>query len=140
MRKRKRGNWFLQAYFKNKMELPVTIYQTWTSYFALALKYWPTLTCSHCSNSAYEGSASKKSESQDQCSGCYKIFNTADPPVGESNTQNFEELNHILELCFDHRKRLIDDHTDYLIRKVLRKGICGVQIFLDVKKYGFQLP
>ena len=136
MRKRKRGNWFHQAYFKNKMELPVTIYQTWTSYFAFALKYWPTLTCSHCSNSAHEGIASKKSESQDQCSGCYKIFNTADPPIGESNTQNFEELNHILELCFDHRTKLVDDHTDYLIRKVLRKGICGVQIFLDVKKYG----
>ena len=58
-------------------------------------------------------------ESQDQCSGCYKIYNLTNPPVGEEDTWIFEELQHILQLCFDHRKKLVDDCADSLIVKLM---------------------
>ena len=138
MRKRKRGNWIQQAYFKSKMDLPVTIFQLWTSYFALTLKYWPTLTCRHCTNASCGGSSTTKFETKDQCSECFKIYNIVDPPAGEKDTWKFEELNHILELCFDHRKILVDDCSNNVMVKFLTSngGVC-YNLFVDPAKLGF---
>ena len=137
MRKRKRGNWTQQAYFKSKMDLPVTIFQIWTSYFALTLKYWPTLSCNHCHNASCGGS-STKFETKNQCSECYKIYNIVDPPAGEKDTWKFEELNHILELCFHHRKILVDDCSNNIMVKFLTAngGVC-YNLFVDPAKLGF---
>ena len=138
MRKRKRGNWTQQAYFKNKMDLPVTIFQLWTSYFALTLKYWPTLACNHCPNALCGGSSTTKFETMDQCSECYKIYNIADPPAGEKDAWKFEELNHILELCFHHRKILVDDcSNDVMVKFLAASGGVSYSLFVDPAKHGF---
>ena len=132
MRKRKRGNWIQQAYFKSKMDLPVTIFQLWASYFALTLKYWPTLSCNHC----------YKFKNKNHCSECHKIYNISDPPAGEKDNiiykWKFEELNHILELCFHHRKILIDDCSNSIMGKLLAaRGTICYGLFVDVAKHGF---
>ena len=58
---------------------------------------------------------------------------------GEEDTRKFEELEHILQLCFDHRKKLLDNYADFLIKKLLFGKIAkGEQIFVDITKYGFE--
>ena len=130
MNKRKRLNWFSQPYFRSKIGLAVTLAQSWRSFFALTMKYLPTIKCSHCSLSTFE--------LQEQCPACYKIYNIADPPLGEEDTWIFEEMNHILELCFDHRKKLVIDCADSLIVKLIGEKAVGANTFVDISKYGFQ--
>ena len=121
------------------MDLPVTIFQLWNSYNALTLKYWPTLSCNHCPDAPWGRSSTNKFETKDQCSGCYKIYNIADPPEGtEKCIWKFEELNHILELCFDHRKILVDDCCNLIMVKLLAaSGRISYRTFVDYAKYGF---
>ena len=130
MNKRKRLNWFSQPYCRSKIGLAVTLTQTWCAFFALTMTYFPTIKCSHCSLSTFE--------LQEQCHACYKIYNIADPPLGEEDTWLFEEMNHILELYFSHRKKLVNDCADSLIAKLLGEKATGAYIFVDISKYGFQ--
>ena len=140
MKKRKRGHWNAQSYQGEDFSLTtVTLYQSYCSIFIYALKYLPTIKCSHCPIIA-NSSPAVTLESQDQCSACHKIYNIKDQALGEEDTRKFEELQHILQLCFDHRKKLLDNCADSLIKKLLgenaskAKGFC---FFVDVRKYGF---
>ena len=139
MNRRKRLNSFPQLridqpYFRSTLGLTVTLIQSWSSFFAFALKYLPPIKCSHCPGSPTIATF----KSLEQCPNCYKIYNIAEPPLGEEDTWVFEELNHILELCFDHRKKLVDDCADSLIVKLLGERAVGADTFVDISKYGFQ--
>ena len=136
-RRKRNNNWAERPFFKSKLEFLTNIFQSWCLFFALTLKYLPTLKCSHCLDTGND-CAAPKPQSKDHCSRCNDIYNLVDPPIGEENTWEFEELKHILELCFYHRKNVIDDCADYLIEKLLGKVAIGAGLFVDVKNYGFE--
>ena len=98
----------------------------WSLFYAYTLKYLPTFYCCHCAQPF-----------QDDCPECYKIYNITDAPLGEEDTYKFEELNHILDLCFVHRKKVVGDCSDSVIVKLLGNKACGAWVFLAPEDYGF---
>ena len=139
MDRRIRSNCFPQPY-RSRLSLrpPVKLIQSWISFFAFTLKYLPPIKCSHCPG-VLNGSPIYTFEAKEQCPDCNKIYNIADPPLGEEDTWVFEEMNHILELCFNHRKKLVNVCADSLIVKLLGKKAVGADTFVDVYKYGFKI-
>ena len=128
MNRRIRSNCFPQPY-RSRLSLrpSVKLIQSWISFFTFTLKYLPPIKCSHCPISTFE--------SKEQC----PIYNIADPPLGEEDTWVFEEMNHILELCFNHRKKLVNVCADSLIVKLLGEKAVGADTFVDVYRYGFKV-
>ena len=132
---KKRGKWNDTTICKSKLEVPITICRLWGSFFAITLQYLPTLNCSHCSKEL--GHQEPKFDFKEICSECHKVYNLTDPPVGQEDSWKFEELNHILDLCFGHRKKLVDECSTNMIDKLLGEKGEGATEFLDVEDYGF---
>ena len=130
---KKRGKWNDTTICKSKLEVPITICRLWGSFFTITLQYLPTLNCSHCSKEL----GHQEFNFKEQCSECYKVYNLTDPPVGQEDSWKFEELNHILDLCFGHRKKVVDECSANMIDKLLGEKGVGATEFLDVEEYGF---
>ena len=122
---KKRGNWNDQSICQTRLELPITVYRLWSKFYAYTLKYLPTLNCFHCTQLF-----------QENCQECYKIYNIT-APLGEEDTYKFEQFNHIQDLCFGHRKKLIGDCFDSIMVKLLGNKACGAWVFLAPEDYGF---
>ena len=135
-KKERKEKWIAQANFSRKLQSTVSFYQSWNSYFELLLKYMPTLTCTHCTL-ARNGSKAPKPKSKTQCSECNKYRNVNDLPLDVEDPSKFGDLNHILELCFNHRKKVVKYFGESLIYKFLIEKAQGAAIFVDVEEYGF---
>ena len=107
----KKGKW--KKYCEEKQKLPYAIYETFHLFLKLTSLYMPTLICYHCQFS----STRRKQQCIATCSRCKQLREvlkrSTNPYTNPSET--IAALNHIKDLCFQHRKELVNEFTVSMI-------------------------
>ena len=115
---KKRKNWDDATFLNDKLRIYKEIGNAVDTCFAKSVEYQPTLICQHClllQNLMPEKTHLKvfgrpQPNQQHDCSTCVSIYSRFDNWV-DSDSNRLCVLNHILQLCFNHRIEILDDFS-----------------------------
>ena len=113
---KKRRNWTDPSFLNDKLRIFQKIINARDVCLCKSIEYQPTFICKHCFHEKLEASTMcmktygrpHPQPNQHHCSSCLELYSFIDDWVGSYSSQMCA-LDHILELCFNHRLEIVED-------------------------------